>query len=109
MTHATQVIQHNRLTSSKTVAEGQLFSVEAVPPETFFYGFLGATGSRKPQPTEPDGAATPRSRETALRDLRQLLTGDGENGTQGFLQLGGDEGTGLGVTRAVWTGGGHGS
>ncbi len=113
VTHATQVIQHNRLTSSKTVADGQLFSVEAVPPEAFFYGFLGATDSRKPM---EDGAAPPRSRETALQDLRKLLTGDGEKGTQGFLQLGGDEGTGLGVTRAVWAGGaplpkggGHGS
>jgi CRISPR-associated protein Cmr4 len=108
VTHATQVIQHNRLTSAKTVAEGQLFSVEAVPPEAFFYGFLGATGSRMPKPGK-DGAAAPRSREAALRDLRQLLTGDGEKGSQGFLQLGGDEGTGLGVTRAVWAGGGHGS
>jgi CRISPR-associated protein Cmr4 len=108
VTHATQVIQHNRLTAAKTVAEGQLFSVEAVPPESFFYGFLGATQSRKPKPKE-DGAPSPLSRGAALRALRQLLTGDGEKGTQGFLQLGGDEGTGLGVTRAVWTGGGHGS
>jgi CRISPR/Cas system CMR subunit Cmr4 (Cas7 group RAMP superfamily) len=89
--------------------------VEAVPPEAIFYGFLGATDSRMPKSTQ-EGASPPRSRETALRDLRELLTGDGEKGTQGFLQLGGDEGTGLGVTRAVWTGdaplakeGGHGS
>ncbi|HEY2292148.1 MAG TPA: type III-B CRISPR module RAMP protein Cmr4 [Thermoanaerobaculia bacterium] len=108
VTHATQVIQHNRLTAAKTVAEGQLFSVEAVPPEAYFYGFLGAADSRKPKSAE-DGAASPRNREAALRSLRKLLTGDGEKGTQGFLQLGGDEGTGLGVTRAVWTGGGHGS
>ena len=108
VTHATQVIQHNRLTSAKTVADGQLFSVEAVPPEAFFYGFLGATVSRM-QGKDGDESSPRHSRETALQNLRQLLTGDGETGTQGFLQLGGDEGTGLGVTRAVWSGGGHGS
>ena len=105
VTHATQVVQHNRLTSAKTVAQGQLFSVEAVPPETVFYGFLGATEPRrapeeeaKSEAREEWEAGGPETREEALAALRGLF---GDAGACTWLQLGGDEGTGLGVTRVV--------
>jgi CRISPR-associated protein Cmr4 len=117
VSHATVVQQHNRLTSAKTVEGSALFSVEAVPPETVFYGFLGATDSRRP-PAEsaPDteGAAPPvvragpRSAVEILACLRSLWEGAaGSSGpAAGTLHLGGDEGTGLGVTRLVWAQGG---
>ncbi len=108
VTHATQVLQHNRLTSAKTVAQGQLFSVEAVPPEAVFYGFLGATEPRQPLKPEGEGAGAeeepeeetggPKTREQALAALKGLFTG---TDACTWLQLGGDEGTGLGVTRIV--------
>lgn len=94
VSHATTVIQHNRLTSAKTVEEGALFSVEAVPPETIFYGFFGTTTSRKP-PGEGEERVPP---EEVMEKLRALWA------TAGYLHLGGDESTGLGVTRVVWAG-----
>ena len=105
VTHATQVVQHNRLTSAKTVAQGQLFSVEAVPPEAVFYGFLGVTDPRRPLEDKAEEAAGeeakqldgPATREEAIDALRGFFTG-----SAAWLQLGGDEGTGLGVTRLVW-------
>jgi CRISPR-associated protein Cmr4 len=99
--HATLVLQHNRLSSAKTVEEGALFSVEAVPPEAVFYGFLGATRSRR----------APAEGERRLEPVEALglLLGPwgGEPGKPGhaFLQLGGDESTGLGVTRLAWAAG----
>lgn len=110
VTHATQVLQHNRLDATKVVASGQLFSVEAVPPETVFYGFLGATQSRRPKAEGPktDGEdpapAKPKisTREEALAALVEPFAGAGG---RPYLQLGGDEGTGLGVTRLAWTDG----
>jgi CRISPR-associated protein Cmr4 len=103
VTHATQVVQHNRLTSAKTVAQGQLFSVEAVPPEAVFYGFLGATKPRHPsngegeaETGEEPAAGGPETQEEALAALRGLFSGAS---ACTWLQLGGDEGTGLGVTR----------
>jgi CRISPR-associated protein Cmr4 len=106
VTHATQVLQHNRLTSAKTVAQGQLFSVESVPPEAVFYGFLGATEPRRPMKEEgaeeeKQEADGPKTREQAFAALRGLFSGDGPCT---WLQLGGDEGTGLGVTRIVRAG-----
>lgn len=105
--HATQVIQHNRLTSAKTVAQGQLFSVEAVPPEAVFYGFLGVTQPRHPQEpetavAEPAETGGPETREEARSAMLAFFHRE-PAGT--WLQLGGDEGTGLGVTRVVWTDG----
>jgi CRISPR-associated protein Cmr4 len=112
VTHATQILQHNRLTSAKTVAQGQLFSVEAVPPEAIFYGFLGATEPRRPQEeveAENDAAAeaaeenkAPATSEQVLAALQGLFNGPG---ACTYLQLGGDEGTGLGVTRLSWADG----
>jgi CRISPR-associated protein Cmr4 len=129
VSHATVVQQHNRLTSAKTVEGSALFSVEAVPPETVFYGFLGATDSRRPlaesappaenaptaesaPPAEaaaPTAApAGPRSAAEVMACLRSLWEGEagGSGPAAGTLHLGGDEGTGMGVTRLVWTQGG---
>jgi CRISPR-associated protein Cmr4 len=121
VSHATVVQQHNRLTSAKTVEGSALFSVEAVPPETVFYGFLGATDSRRPaadsapdaegsaSPDSPPAPAEPRSAAEVQACLRSLWEGAaGSSGpAAGTLHLGGDEGTGLGVTRLVWAGGGE--
>lgn len=95
--HATVLLQHNRLTSSKTVEDGGLFSVEAVPPEAVFYGFLGATDAR----SAGEGAERP-NRGQVLLHLRTL--GGAMKGSTAYVHLGGDESTGLGVTRMVWTG-----
>ncbi|MBI2841707.1 MAG: type III-B CRISPR module RAMP protein Cmr4 [Acidobacteria bacterium] len=94
--HATIITQHNRLTSAKTVEGGMLFSVEAVPPEAVFYAFIGCTSERT-------ASETRMSREEALKSLRKKLTGE-EKGTETYLSLGGDESTGLGVTRMAWVG-----
>jgi CRISPR-associated protein Cmr4 len=94
VTHATVVLQHNRLTSAKTVEGGALFAVEAVPPQALFYGFLGGTASRR-QPAEGE------HRLGAAEVLEALHAFWGAQGAA-YLHLGGDEGTGLGVTRLVW-------
>ena len=96
--HATAILQHNRLTSAKTVEEGGLFSVEAVPPEAVFYGFFGATEPRRPA---AEGEET-WSRGKVLAELKTL--GGAMTGSVGYLHLGGDESTGLGVTQIVWAG-----
>lgn len=125
VTHATVVLQHNRLTSAKTVAKGQLFSVEAVPPEAVFFGFLGATDPREPLPelatggageeqaAEPEASlapaespatngALPENRHQALARLLEGPEGCWKTHPS-VLHLGGDEATGLGVTRlAPW-------
>jgi CRISPR-associated protein Cmr4 len=105
VTYATVVTQHNRLTSAKTVANGQLFSVEAVPPEAIFYGFLGATRSRVAvaQPPGQPAANVPVSTPaTELAYLRTHVTGSA-TGPETHLIIGGDEGTGLGVTQVLWS------
>lgn len=104
-TYATVVTQHNRLTSAKTVANGQLFSVEAVPPEAVFYGFLGATRSRVPSehpPGKPALKPPPSTPAIELAQLRAHVTGNNA-GTETHLIVGGDEGTGLGVTQVLWS------
>lgn len=87
--HATLLTQHNQLTSAKTVKGGALFSVEAVPPEALFYGFLRAVPPRKEKANQeaPD----------------KVLTGvwEGLGGDRPYLTLGGHESTGLGVTQFV--------
>lgn len=94
--HATLVTQHNRLDSAKTVEEGGLFSVEAVPPEAIFYSFVGATRLRQPERTAPE--PTPSENFAALW---KALTPNGENSRSAILTLGGHESTGLGLTRLV--------
>lgn len=102
VSHATMILQHNRLTSAKTVEGGMLFSVEAVPPEAVFYGFFGATDSR--WPTSQESAEPALSRKEVLGKLRGFWEKEGVDGASGYLHLGGDESTGLGVTRLVWAG-----
>jgi CRISPR-associated protein Cmr4 len=93
--HATIVAQHNRLTSAKTVVKGGLFSVESVPSEAVFYGFLGSTEER----CKGNGALN-KSQVTA--ELKKLTLGEAPGSSEAHLILGGDESTGLGVTRLVW-------
>jgi CRISPR-associated protein Cmr4 len=88
--HATLIQQHNRLSSAKTVEDGALFAVEAVPSEAIFYGFLGGTESRRP----PAEGKERKPVEQVLQDLKEK--------SPKYLQLGGDEGTGLGITRLSW-------
>ena len=89
--YATMLMQHNTLTSSKTVKGGALFSVESIPPETIFYGMLGCTNQRKEEATKWNKAEV----------LNQLKAGLFSSDRVRVAQLGGDEGTGLGVTRIV--------
>jgi len=112
---ATIVLQRNRLSSAKTVVRGQLFSLEACPPETFFYGFFGATGERAAKKIsapagdeEVEGAdEIPLKSAEVQRELRKALTGDA-NGGEAHLILGGSESTGLGITKMIWKAGGSG-
>ncbi len=91
--NATIVTQHNHLSAAKTVLQGQLFSVEAVPPEAVFYGFVGSTAERAEEAIlDANGTGT---------HLRELLTA-GASPRLSALILGGHEGTGLGLTRVIW-------
>lgn len=92
--HATIVTQHNHLSAAKTVLQGQLFSVEAVPPEAVFYGFVGSTRER----TEENAL----DKASVASELRRLLAKQGNDGRIAIM-LGGDEGTGLGLTRVIWS------
>ncbi len=96
--HATLVRQRNRLTTAKTVLKGHLFSVEAVPAETRFVGFVGATGER----TEP-AEGERLSPVEASGKIQELLVGS-PTGSVAHLTLGGDESVGMGVTRMCWDG-----
>lgn len=92
--HATIVTQHNHLSAAKTVLNGQLFSVEAVPPEAVFYGFVGSTRERVEE--------NALDKASVASELRRLLTKQGNDGRIAVM-LGGDEGTGLGLTRVIWS------
>lgn len=110
---ATLVRQRNRLTATKTVLRGHLFSVESLPAETWFLGFFGATEERvaEPRDEEPEGEegnkpseaepAAPLAKEAVAEELRRLAAGEQE-GSQAHLTLGGDESVGLGITRLHW-------
>ena len=101
---ATVVQQHNRLSSAKTVQRGALFSVEAVPPEAVFYGFLGASPSRWPEEEEAEEEEFPaamKAEEVLTEVIEGVATAEGK-GQRSVLHLGGDESTGLGVTRLMW-------
>ncbi|NLP09431.1 type III-B CRISPR module RAMP protein Cmr4 [bacterium] len=112
--YATMLIQHNTLTTAKTVKDGALFSVESVPPEAVFYGLIGATQERK----EPEEGEKRLQAMKVLEKFKQTLFVHDEKKTSAsqtpiaeqqiaktspaFLQFGGDEGTGLGVTKLTW-------
>jgi CRISPR-associated protein Cmr4 len=102
--HATIVRQRNRLSTAKTVLGSNLFSVEMVPAESWFFGFAGATQERLGEPEEKKEPLTPPApmdKETAAQKLRELLTGS-ETGDETHVILGGDESVGLGITRMLW-------
>lgn len=119
---ATMVVQRNRLTAAKTVVDGQLFSIEAVPPEAVFYGFMGAVPER-PSAKEmaeesgrrerrADDAARPAklAAQEILSFCRGLLApkaGVVAAPTDppfctGSVVLGGEESVGFGITRLHW-------
>jgi CRISPR-associated protein Cmr4 len=89
--HATLLTQHNRLTSAKTVKDGALFSIEAVPPEAVFYGFLRAVPPRIKEEEQ--------NKESPAEVLAAVWEGLG--GAAPYLTLGGHESTGLGITHLV--------
>lgn len=101
--HATIVRQRNRLSTAKTVLGGNLFSVEMVPAETWFFGFAGATQERVREDKEDEAKEkpAPMDKETAARKLRALLT-EKEDGNETHVILGGDESVGLGITKMLW-------
>jgi CRISPR-associated protein Cmr4 len=106
--HATIVRQRNRLSTAKTVLGGNLFSVEMVPAETWFFGFTGATRERIDTEDNTDAEkekklAAAMDNKTAAKKLRELLTGK-EEGAETHVILGGDESVGLGITRMLWKG-----
>lgn len=97
--HATVVRQRNRLTSVKTVKDGHLFSVEALPARARFVGFVGATGERR----ITDSAESLLSANQALTKIRKhLVDRSPERSMETHIVLGGDESVGWGVTRLVW-------
>lgn len=106
---ATLVRQRNRLSTAKTVLQGHLFSVESVPAETWFLGFVGATRERvaservEGEPSEQRGQEPPppMAKETVAEKLRLLAAGS-EAAEESHLTLGGDESVGLGITRLRW-------
>jgi len=97
--HATMLVQHNTLTSAKTVKGGMLFSVESIPPETILYGMIGATKQRKPE--NDDGGQNFSEPTATLSFLRSSLSGDPLK-KQNYLHLGGKESIGMGVTQMTW-------
>lgn len=90
--YATMLMQHNTLTSAKTVKDGALFSVESLPPETIFYGIFGATKERRNTSGGKDAAAIKTEFKTNLFGTASEI----------YLHLGGKESTGLGLTQVVW-------
>lgn len=102
---ATIVRQRNRLSTAKTVLQGQLFSVESLPAETCFLGFFGATQERVSEVRDDQSsegrAEGSLNKDAAARQLRRLAT-DGEESRETYLTLGGDESVGLGITRVEW-------
>lgn len=85
---ATIVTQHNKLNSAKTVEGTALFSVEAVPAESVFYGFIGATRSRDQGNT--------LSGDDVMEKLTEALP------SSKSLFFGGHESIGFGLTSLTW-------
>lgn len=96
--YATMLVQHNTLTSAKTVKEGALFSVESLPPETILYGMIGAADQRK---DAGKNGVTLLAKKDVLTEFKQSLLG---KNAAAYLHLGGKESTGLGVTELRWVG-----
>lgn len=93
--HATMVVTRNRLTSEKTVADGPLFSIEAVPPEAVFYGFFGVVEERSTREER-------WRRDEVAAQLHEGWTSEAGKPSRRYLHLGGEESVGWGVTRLTW-------
>lgn len=105
VSHATVLTQHNRLDEAKTVEEGALFSLEAVPPAALFYGFLAAVSPRR-KGAEGEEAGKEREVEKEVETPGSVLDSvwaglSNKADGRAILTLGGHESTGLGVTRLV--------
>jgi CRISPR-associated protein Cmr4 len=94
--NATIIIQHNRLTSAKTVEERALFSVESLPPETIFYGVVGAVKPRKKESNEGNGIKTNKE---AIAELWKGIANSDKLPSSVHVILGGHESTGMGITK----------
>lgn len=89
-TYATPVRAHVRLEeSTKTVQAGALWYEESLPPDTVLYSLVSATPSRK--------SGTQLTGDEVLELLKQTLT------DRPYLQLGGNETTGMGWCRVHLT------
>lgn len=96
--YATMLLQHNTLTTAKTVKDGALFSVESLPPETVFYGMIGTTDQRKSANARTNGKLL---KAEVLAKFKTSMLGDA-GATTRYLHLGGKESTGLGLTQLTW-------
>lgn len=84
--HATPVTAHVRLDARKTVAKGALWYEETLPPETLLYTVLNATDARK--------------KDSNLKaDAVICCVRDGLFKPHPYLQMGGNETTGMGWCR----------
>ena len=90
--YATMLIQHNTLTSAKTVKDGALFSIESVPPETVFYGMISSTRERKDY-------ANGRNKDDVATAFKSQLFGEKSSI---FVHVGGKESIGHGLTELAW-------
>jgi CRISPR-associated protein Cmr4 len=86
---ATLVAQHNKLTSAKTVSNTALFSIESLPPETLFYGFVGATKERS-------GSGDSLNAEKVIENITKTITDNKP------VFFGGHESIGMGLTKLFW-------
>ena len=82
---STQVDAHNRINERGTVADGQLWYEESLPPETLLIGLASATSSRR------------QGVERSAEQLLDVALGSGRD----FLQFGGKATTGKGRARLV--------
>ncbi len=86
---ATMVAQHNKLTSAKTVSDTALFSIEALPPETLFYGFIGTTKERLFTEKVLTADAVMTEITNTIKDNKPVF-------------FGGHESIGMGLTKIFW-------
>ncbi|KAA3657430.1 MAG: type III-B CRISPR module RAMP protein Cmr4 [Calditrichaeota bacterium] len=91
--YATMLVQHNTLTSAKTVKNGALFSIESMPPETVFYGMISGTRER-------ENYKSGMKKEQVVARFKEKVFKNKKNLT---LHLGGKESIGHGLTQMTWT------
>ncbi len=92
--HATEVITRIKIDrTTKTVAEGALWTEEHLPTDTLLYVPIYATDSRKARDKEEKAILAAE----ILQDAIAL-----ETSQRGYIQLGGDETVGRGIVRLHW-------